>query len=86
MQDSRESLMHGALGGVGDERTSRGVQSGAAVKERAPGWLMLATGALALAVLAMALAETNLWMHYLIDAGESISLVGLAFILVAVVT
>ena len=47
MQDSRESLMHGALGGVEDERTSRGVQSGAAVKERAPGWLMLATGALA---------------------------------------
>jgi hypothetical protein len=50
---------------------------------RAPAWLMAATGALALAVLAMALAETNLWMHYLIDAGESISLVGLAFILVA---
>jgi hypothetical protein len=44
---------------------------------------MVATGALALAVLAMALAETNLWMHYLIDAGESISLAGLAFILVA---
>jgi hypothetical protein len=50
---------------------------------RAPGWLMAATGALALAVLAMALAETNLWMHYLIDAGESISLGGLGFILVA---
>jgi hypothetical protein len=83
MQDSRESLMHGAIAGVGDERTSHGVQAGAAAKERAPGWLMLATGALALAVLAMALAETNLWMHYLIDAGESISLVGLAFILVA---
>ena len=48
---------------------------------RAPAWLMVATGALALAVLAMALAETNLWMHYLIDAGESISLAGLAFIL-----
>jgi hypothetical protein len=44
---------------------------------------MVATGALALSVLAMALAETNLWMHYLIDAGESISLGGLAFILVA---
>ena len=24
----------------------------------------------------MAVAETNLWLHYLIDAGESISLVG----------
>ena len=44
---------------------------------------MVATGALALAILVMALAETNLWMHYLIDAGESISLAGLAFILVA---
>jgi hypothetical protein len=44
---------------------------------------MVATGALALSVLAMALAETNLWMHYLIDAGESISLAGLAFILAA---
>jgi hypothetical protein len=54
-----------------------------ATELRAPGWLMLATGALALAILAMALAETNLWMHYLIDAGESISLAGLAFILVA---
>jgi hypothetical protein len=47
---------------------------------RTPGWLMAATGALALAVLAMAIAETNLWMHYVIDAGESISLAGLAFI------
>jgi hypothetical protein len=28
----------------------------------------------------MAVAETSLWMHYLIDAGESISLAGLAFI------
>jgi hypothetical protein len=50
---------------------------------RAPGWLMAATGALALTVLALALAETNLWMHFLIDAGESISLAGLAFIAVA---
>ena len=50
---------------------------------RTPTWLIAATAALALGILAMALAETNLWMHYLIDAGESISLVGLAFILVA---
>jgi hypothetical protein len=48
-----------------------------------PTWLIAATGGLALAVLAMAVAETNLWMHYLIDAGESISLVGLSFIFVA---
>jgi hypothetical protein len=50
---------------------------------RAPTWLIAATAALALGILAMALAETNLWMHYLIDAGESISLIGLGFILVA---
>jgi hypothetical protein len=31
----------------------------------------------------MAVAETNLWMHYLIDAGEFVSLAGLAFITVA---
>jgi hypothetical protein len=31
----------------------------------------------------MAVAETSLWMHYLIDAGESISLAGLAFIAAA---
>jgi hypothetical protein len=83
MQDSRESLMAGAAGALRDERSSHGVQAGAVTRERAPVWLMVATGALALAVLAMALAETNLWMHYLIDAGESISLAGLAFILVA---
>jgi hypothetical protein len=46
---------------------------------RPPLWLVAATGILALATLVMAVAETNLWMHYLIDAGESISLVGLAF-------
>ena len=38
--------------------------------------MIAVTGVLALAVLAMAVAETNLWMHYLIDAGEPISLVG----------
>jgi hypothetical protein len=30
--------------------------------------------------LALAVAETNLWMHYLIDAGESISLIGVGFV------
>jgi hypothetical protein len=81
MQDSRESFIAGATAGLARDKSSHGVQG--AAKDRAPGWLMLATGALAVAVLAMALAETNLWMHYLIDAGESISLGGLAFILVA---
>ena len=50
---------------------------------RPPAWLIAATGLLALGCLVMALAETNLWLHYLIDAGESISLIGLAFIVVA---
>jgi hypothetical protein len=50
---------------------------------RPPAWLIIATGLLALGVLVMALAETNLWLHYLIDAGESISLVGVAFMLAA---
>jgi PAS domain-containing protein len=48
-----------------------------------PAWLVAATAILAFGSLAMAVAETSLWMHYLIDAGESISLVGLAFIVVA---
>ena len=50
---------------------------------RPPVWLMVATGVLAVGGVALAVAETNLWMHYVIDAGESISLVGLAFILAA---
>lgn len=50
---------------------------------RPPAWLIAVTGLLALGVLAMAVAETNLWMHYLIDAGESISLAGLVFMTVA---
>ena len=45
--------------------------------------MIAVTALLALAVLAMAVAETNLWLHYLIDAGESISLVGLAFVAAA---
>jgi hypothetical protein len=50
---------------------------------RPPIWLVVLTGALALGTLAMAVAETNLWMHYLIDAGEQISLFGLAFMAAA---
>lgn len=48
-----------------------------------PAWLFVATGLLTVMCLVMAVAETNLWMHYLIDGGEFISLVGLAFIGVA---
>jgi hypothetical protein len=54
-----------------------------AASSRPPFWLVAATGLLALGTLAMAVAETSLWMHYLIDAGESISLIGLLFMFVA---
>ena len=50
---------------------------------RPPGWLIVATGALAVICLAMSVAETTLWMHYMIDSGEYISLFGLGFILLA---
>lgn len=50
---------------------------------RPPTWLMLATAALTLACLMMAVAETTLWTHYLIDQGEYLSLAGLIFILAA---
>jgi hypothetical protein len=43
----------------------------------------MATGALALVCLVLAIAETNLWAHYLIDRGEYWSLLGLVFILAA---
>ena len=50
---------------------------------RPPGWLVLATLVLTLAILYMAVAETTLWTHYLVDEGEFVSLGGLAFILAA---
>ena len=50
---------------------------------RPPTWLILATAALTLACLMMAVAETTLWTHYLIDQGEYLSLAGLIFILAA---
>jgi hypothetical protein len=60
-----------------------GTMVGSGPVARPPIWLVAATGALALGTLAMAVAETTLWLHYLIDAGESISLAGLGFMLVA---
>jgi len=45
-----------------------------------PRWMIALTFFLALLVLVMAVAETNLWMHYLIDAGELISLIGLGIV------
>ena len=50
-------------------------------RRRPPAWLMIATGALALIILVLAVAETNLRAHYLIDEGEFISVIGLVFIL-----
>lgn len=57
--------------------------AGAGPWARPPGWMIAVTAVLATGVLAMAVAETNLWLHYLIDAGEPISLAGLAFVAVA---
>jgi hypothetical protein len=48
-----------------------------------PMWLIVATAVLAATCLVLAVAETNLWAHYFIDAGEFVSLFGLAFIMVA---
>jgi hypothetical protein len=56
---------------------------GRALATRPPGWMIAVTAVLALGVLAMAVAETNLWLHYLIDAGEPVSLAGLGFVAVA---
>lgn len=50
---------------------------------RPPAWLILATAALAIALLLMAVTETSLVGHYLIDQGEFLSVLGLVFIAVA---
>ena len=47
---------------------------------RPPIWLIVSTGVLAIACLVLAVAETNLWAHYLIGGSEFLSLFGLAFI------
>ena len=54
-----------------------------AVSERPPLWLVTATAAMAVVLLAMSVGETSLKGQYLIDQGEYLSLVGLAFILIA---
>ena len=51
--------------------------------ERPPLWLVIATAAMALVLLVMSITETSFKGQYLIDQGESLSLVGLAFILIA---
>ncbi|HUQ89648.1 MAG TPA: hypothetical protein VM096_18945 [Vicinamibacterales bacterium] len=51
--------------------------------KRPPLWLVIATAAMAIVLLAMSVGETSLKGQYLIDQGEYLSLVGLVFILVA---
>ena len=51
--------------------------------DRPPVWLVIATAAMATVLLAMSVSETSLKGQYLIDQGEYLSLVGLAFILIA---
>jgi hypothetical protein len=60
--------------------TIAGADAGAIRTNRPPAWLIACTGALALVILALAVAETNLKAHYLIDQGEFISIFGLVFI------
>ena len=48
---------------------------------RPPAWFIIATGVLAATMLLLAVSETNLKAHYLIDQGEFISVVGLGFML-----
>jgi hypothetical protein len=64
--------------------TSGGTETAAARRRaRPPIWLLVCTGALAITILVLAVAETNLTAHYLIDQGESLSVAGLAFIMIA---
>jgi len=49
-------------------------------RRRPPAWLLIATGVLAVTILVLSVAETNLKAHYLIDQGEFISVIGLVFI------
>ena len=54
--------------------------AGRPAANRPPAWLIASTGILAAIILALAVAETNLKAHYLIDQGEYISVFGLVFI------
>jgi hypothetical protein len=48
-----------------------------------PAWFIVATALFTIVILGMAVAETSIWTHYLIDQGEFLCLGGLAFALVA---
>lgn len=54
-----------------------------ATAQKPAAWLVIATAAMAVVLLAMSVGETSLRGQYLIDQGEYLSLVGLAFILAA---
>ena len=56
---------------------------GKSAARRPPAWLLACTGGLAAIILALAVAETNLKAHYLIDQGEYLSIFGLVFIAAA---
>ncbi len=47
---------------------------------RPPGWLLAATGVLALTILGLSVAETSYSAHWLIDEGDYVSIIGLVFI------
>ncbi|MBS1818135.1 MAG: hypothetical protein JSU08_09415 [Acidobacteria bacterium] len=53
----------------------------AAIPARPPAWFVAATGLLALTILVLAVAETDLRAHYLIDNGEFLSVFGVVFVL-----
>jgi hypothetical protein len=48
-----------------------------------PVWFILSTAVFTVVILVMAVAETSIWTHYLIDQGEYLCLGGLVFALVA---
>lgn len=52
-------------------------------RSRPPAWLLVATGILALTILGLSVAETSYSAHWLIDEGDYVSVIGLAFIAVA---
>lgn len=51
--------------------------------EGPPRWLIVSTITLAVLTVLMAVAETTVWIHFVVDRGEAVSLVGLAFITLA---
>jgi hypothetical protein len=52
---------------------------------RAPAWFVVSTAVLAAILLLMAVTETSLLGHYLIDQGEFVAVIGLGFVAIAAV-